>query len=76
MAASQHRDTPDSLSSACGAIERHRHHGRKSRHEGSAPKSFNYMIGAEEERLRDGQAEGAGSLEVDDELECARLLDW
>src|SRR2546429_8563423 len=29
-----------------------------------------------EHRLRDGQAHGAGSLEIDDEIEFGGLLDW
>src|SRR5262245_30515576 len=34
------------------------------------------LVGADENRLRDGQAEGFGRLEVDDQLELRGLLDW
>jgi len=37
--------------------------------------SFDDLVGAGEYRWRDGQAERLGGLEIDDELECGRLLD-
>src|SRR5436309_3597245 len=47
---------------------------------GSTPyrcrRSFDYLIGAQEERRRDGEAESLSGLEVDDELELCGLLDW
>src|SRR3970040_2366706 len=33
------------------------------------------LVGAKQQRLRNGQAQGLGGLEVDDELELGRLLD-
>src|SRR4051794_27631817 len=37
--------------------------------------SFDHLVGAEQERLRHGEAEGLGGLEVDRKLELDRLLD-
>ena len=37
--------------------------------------SFNHLIRPLQERLRDRQAEGLGSFEVDDQLELGGLLD-
>ena len=37
--------------------------------------SFNNLIRAQQQRRRDGEAEGFRGLEVDDELELRRLLD-
>src|SRR6516162_10318681 len=36
--------------------------------------SLNNLIGGRQQRLRDGEAEGLGGLEVDDELVLGRLL--
>jgi hypothetical protein len=40
-----------------------------------ASTSFDYLIGAGEDRLRDGEAERLRGREVDDQLEFGRLLD-
>jgi hypothetical protein len=37
--------------------------------------SLDHLIGAGKDRWRDCQAEGLGGLEIDDQLECCRLLD-
>ena len=37
---------------------------------------FDNLIGAGEEGLRHGNAQRLGGLEVDDQLEGRRLLDW
>src|SRR5215469_695171 len=37
---------------------------------------FDDLVGAAEQRVWDGEAERLGGLEVDDELELCRLLDW
>jgi hypothetical protein len=37
---------------------------------------LNHLIRPLQERRRDRQAEGLGGLEVDDELQLRRLLDW
>jgi len=36
---------------------------------------LNHLVGAGEERLRHGQAEGFRGFQVDDQLELGRLLD-
>src|SRR5262247_979890 len=36
---------------------------------------FNHLIRPQQQRRRDGEAEGFGGLEVDDEFELRRLLD-
>src|SRR5262249_32606308 len=36
---------------------------------------FDHLVGAGENRIRHGQAEGLGGLEIDDELEPGRQLD-
>src|SRR5260370_23178189 len=38
-------------------------------------RSFNDFVGAGEDRWRHGEAERPGGLEIDDQLECRRLLD-
>ena len=42
---------------------------------GSGRPSFYHLIGAQQERFRDCQAEGLCGLEVDDQLEFGWLLD-
>src|SRR6266436_3248205 len=37
--------------------------------------SFDDLVGAGEDRWRHGEAEGLGGAEIDDQLECGRLLD-
>src|SRR5262252_3073330 len=37
---------------------------------------FDDLVGVAEQRVWDGEAERLGGLEVDDELELCRLLDW
>ena len=37
--------------------------------------SFDHLVGAQQERFRDRQAERLGGREIDDELEFGRLLD-
>ena len=52
------------------------------RHTGHPPHLWAYvtlldhLVGGGQERFRDGDAERLGSLEVDDEIEFCRLLDW
>jgi hypothetical protein len=36
---------------------------------------FDHLVGAREDRWRHGEAERLGGLEIDDQLECSRLLD-
>jgi hypothetical protein len=36
--------------------------------------SFDYLVGTGEQRLRHGEAERLGGIEVDDQLELGRLL--
>src|ERR1700733_2240540 len=38
--------------------------------------SFNDVVGEQQHRLRDGQPERLGGLEVDHQLEARRLFDW
>jgi hypothetical protein len=40
------------------------------------PPSFDYLIGLGEQRRRNRQAERLSGLEVDDEFEFGRLLEW
>src|SRR3974377_1000931 len=37
--------------------------------------SLDYLVGAQQERFRDREAEGLGGGQIDDELEFGRLLD-
>ena len=37
--------------------------------------SFNHLVGAQQERLRDRQAKRLGGIQIDDEIEFGRLLD-
>jgi hypothetical protein len=37
---------------------------------------FDHLVGGGEHRLRHGQAERLGGLEVDHQLEARRLFDW
>src|SRR6267142_787496 len=39
------------------------------------PPLLDHLVGSGEDRWRHGEAEGLGSLEIDDQLECRRLLD-
>ena len=39
------------------------------------PRSLNHPIRLQQERRRDGQAEGLGGLEINDHVELARVLD-
>src|SRR5271165_1702060 len=48
--------------------------GRESRPD-AAVASFDDLVGAGEDRLRHGEAERLGGVEIDDQLECRRLLD-
>ena len=43
---------------------------------GHSPALFDHLVGAREDRLRHGEAERLRGLEVDDQLEFGRLLDW
>src|SRR6266498_4659684 len=45
-------------------------------HRSKQPVLFDYLVGATEEREREGEAEGFGCLEVDEQLEFRDLLDW
>ena len=53
-----------------------RHGGWPRRRAGASTRaaSFDDLVGAGEDRLRDGQAERLGGLEIDDQLEFCRLL--
>src|SRR6516162_6686559 len=42
---------------------------------GPSTPSFNHLVGAQQERLRDRQAERLGGGQVDDEIELGGLLD-
>src|SRR5271166_483807 len=46
-----------------------------AREEKAATVSFDDLVGAGEDRWRDRQAERLGGVEIDDQLECCRLLD-
>jgi len=37
--------------------------------------SFDDLVGAQQERLRDFEVEGLGGRKIDDEIELSRLLD-
>src|SRR6516162_6396222 len=37
--------------------------------------SFDHLVGAEQERLRDFEVEGLGGRKIDDEIKLSRLLD-
>jgi hypothetical protein len=43
---------------------------------GHPPVLLDDLVGAGEDRLRHGEAERLGRVEVDHLLECRRLLDW
>src|SRR3984893_12375366 len=47
-------------------------HPTRSSH---SPALLDHLVGAGEDRWRDGQAERLGGLEIDHQLECGRLLD-
>ena len=38
-------------------------------------RSFDHLVGAQQERLRDFEVEGLGGRKIDDEIELSRLLD-
>src|SRR5262245_9996166 len=40
----------------------------------SSSRSFDHLVGASENRIRHGQAEGLGGFKIDDELEPGRQL--
>src|SRR5216683_2561471 len=42
---------------------------------GRVPPLLDDLVGAGEDRWRDGEAESLGGREIDDQLECRRLLD-
>src|SRR5215813_6621062 len=51
--------------------------GRRSCHRGMhAASLLDHLIGPCQQRLRDRQAQRLGRLQVDDQLELGRLLDW
>src|SRR5215467_14440365 len=43
---------------------------------GHPPVSFDDLVGAGEDRWRHGEAERLGGVQVDNQFECGRLLDW
>jgi hypothetical protein len=48
---------------------------RRRRCQRSRAASFDDFVGADEDRLWHGEAERLGGLEIDNQLECGRLLD-
>jgi hypothetical protein len=49
--------------------------GLKSTQSGRSPALLDNLVGAGEERLRHGEAERVGCVQIDDQLEGRRLLD-
>jgi hypothetical protein len=65
---------PPDTSCLCGAADR-LDQAAYSPSQCSLSLLFDNLIGAGEKRLRHGEAERLGGLEIDDQLECGRLLD-
>jgi hypothetical protein len=61
---------------APGQRQHDKRHGKSSAISAQQHRSFDDLVGAGEQSGRDRHAKGRGGLEIDDELELRRLLNW